>query len=306
MNNLETLVAKDNKICPICPYCDGELESDIPLVTCGTCATPHHANCAKSAGEKCTVYSCAGLIPVDDSLLKPSRAKVMVAMGKNGLEKTLYGVVAAGKGLAGTMPAIYHAGINVGKDALEKITAGASAAYQAISSLTWENTKAAVTCVGSELVDVIKSVPAMGKKLVHGGLDFGKGFVETFLACNGLAGYRLSRGKDVFLNDYRDQPLTLLGGVAAGLVEAVGSVCLTIYLSQNFHLPSELQGVLLDGFLTTNLLGYTLGKIVNVYEATEKQLSLPVDPVVEEMKLLPEKAELKEVLLEEKEVIPYE
>jgi hypothetical protein len=42
-----------------CPYCRVPLKAGIPMVRCGDCATPHHADCWSGHGG-CAVVACAG------------------------------------------------------------------------------------------------------------------------------------------------------------------------------------------------------------------------------------------------------
>jgi len=58
-----------------CPYCRAPVDDADEIVTCDSCATPHHADCyAENAG--CTVFGCANA-PVDEPAVSVSAADLV-------------------------------------------------------------------------------------------------------------------------------------------------------------------------------------------------------------------------------------
>ena len=50
---------RDRAVAPRCPYCHDQI-SPAPQLTCDTCPTTYHAECARSVGGRCVIRGCAG------------------------------------------------------------------------------------------------------------------------------------------------------------------------------------------------------------------------------------------------------
>lgn len=50
----------DSSIGKTCPYCQVPIKPGVAITICAVCGSPHHAECWKDNGSKCTTYGCSG------------------------------------------------------------------------------------------------------------------------------------------------------------------------------------------------------------------------------------------------------
>ena len=52
-----------------CPYCQAPFKDEADVVLCQTCNMPHHRDCWRENGNKCTTFGCAGAVagPLEQS-----------------------------------------------------------------------------------------------------------------------------------------------------------------------------------------------------------------------------------------------